>query len=176
MKCNNITPTIQYAWLTLKHKWFVVIAGMKTKAPLWRLIIHDWTKFLPSELPHYGRQFFGKKNNPAGWIRCWLHHQNSNPHHWEYWISRSGIRLDESTDDFDYIDMPEWAVREMLADYLAAGRAYEGKWPDIHNWTWLKKNCGNLRITWNTRCLMAKILHEMGVESFNADYTTGVAS
>jgi len=32
---------MKYFILTLKHKWFVFLAGLKTKAPLWRLIIHD---------------------------------------------------------------------------------------------------------------------------------------
>jgi hypothetical protein len=75
---------VKYFWLTLKHKWFVFISGLKLGVPIWRLIKHDWTKFLPSELPHYQRQFFGAADDPRGYIKCWLHHQNSNDHHWEY--------------------------------------------------------------------------------------------
>lgn len=35
-----------YFKYVIRHKWFVFIAGLQTGAPLWRLIIHDWTKFL----------------------------------------------------------------------------------------------------------------------------------
>jgi len=73
-----------------KHKAFVLRAGLKTGAPIWRLVIHDWSKFTPAEAPHYGRQFFGARDDPEGFARAWLHHQNANPHHWEFWISRSG--------------------------------------------------------------------------------------
>ena len=62
----NTKPTLKYIWLTVKHKVFVFRAGLRTKAPLWRLIIHDWSKFTPSEAPHYGRQFFGDKSDPEG--------------------------------------------------------------------------------------------------------------
>ena len=132
---------MKYFWLTLKHKWFVLLAGRKTNAPLWRLIIHDWTKLTPTELPHYQRQFFGKADDPSGFVRCWLHHQNSNQHHWEYWIPRTGhSRCDPPYQDNEPIPMPDWAVREMVADWLAAGRAYEGQWPDPNDWRWLQQN------------------------------------
>jgi hypothetical protein len=42
-----------------RHKYFVFIAGLRTGAPLWRLVIHDWSKFLPSEWLPYSRKFYG---------------------------------------------------------------------------------------------------------------------
>ncbi len=133
---------MRYFLLTLKHKWFVLLAGWRLGGiPLWRLLIHDWSKFLPSELPHYNRQFFGKADDPYGFMKCWLHHQNHNPHHHEYWIPRSGhSRCDPPYPDNKPISMPRWAVREMVADWMAAGRAYEGRWPDFSNWKWLAAN------------------------------------
>jgi hypothetical protein len=136
---SNILPTIRYLWLTLKHKVFVLRAGLKTRAPLWRLIIHDWSKFTPAEAPHCGRQFFGTKDDPEGFARAWLHHQNANPHHWEYWISRSGH--DRAKHLSGALRMPMWAVREMVADWMGATRAYEGTWPeDWESWRWLRAN------------------------------------
>lgn len=153
---------MKYLWLTLKHKWFVLLAGLRTKAPLWRLLIHDWTKLLPCELPHYQRQFFGGANNPAGFIRCWLHHQNHNPHHWEYWIPRTGhSRCDPPYSDGEPIVMPEWAVREMIADWLGAGRAYEGCWPDPYNWTWLKQNRPRMQLHAGTKMWIQVIVSEL---------------
>jgi len=122
---------MRYLLLTLRHKWFVLRAGLRTKAPLWRLIIHDLSKFLPSELVHYQRQFFG--GGDPDFATAWLKHQNRNPHHWEYWIQR-GSKTGP-------LPMPEWAVREMIADWLAACRAYEGYWPTPDgDWPWLESN------------------------------------
>ena len=140
--------SIKYFLLTIKHKWFVFIAGLKIRAPLWRLIVHDWSKFLPSELPHYGRQFFGKANDPRGFSVCWLKHQNRHPHHWEYWVPRTGHGRsnDPQYGDMKPLYMPEWAIREMIADWMGAGRSYEGQWPDFRNWTWFQKNYFKMKL------------------------------
>jgi hypothetical protein len=156
---------MQYLWLTLKHKWFVFLAGLKTKAPLWRLLIHDWSKFLPSELPHYQRQFFGKADDPAGFIACWTKHQNRHPHHWEYWIPRTGHnRCEPPYKDNEPIDIPWWAVREMIADWLGASRAYEGKWPTAKGWTWYWKNRDRWRVTVDTQLKINTVLREIGLD------------
>ena len=156
---------MKYFFLTIKHKWFVLIAGLKTKAPLWRLIIHDWSKFLWSELPHYQRQFFGKADDPEGFIGCWTKHQNRHPHHWEYWIPRTGhSRCNPPFLDNEPIPMPEWAIREMVADWMAAGRAYEGKWPDFENWTWLTNHKKRFRMHSESFERLEKILKELGVK------------
>jgi hypothetical protein len=81
---------MKYFWITLKHKWFVLIAGLKLGVPLYLLILHDWTKFTPIELPHYQRQFYGKADQPLNFSYAWLHHQRCNKHHWEYWIPITG--------------------------------------------------------------------------------------
>lgn len=153
---------MKYFWLTIKHKWFVFIAGLKVKAPIWRLLIHDWSKFLPAELPHYQKQFFGLANNPKGFINCWLHHQNLHPHHWEYWIPRTGHnRCNPPYRDNMPIPMPEWAVREMVADWLGAGRSYEGKYPNVNNWVWFEKNKNKFRLHLDTWRLLYKIIAEL---------------
>jgi hypothetical protein len=38
---------VRYLSYVVRHKWFVLLAGIKTGAPLWRLLIHDWSKFAP---------------------------------------------------------------------------------------------------------------------------------
>jgi hypothetical protein len=54
---------------------------------------------------------------------AWLHHQKWNKHHWEYWVIPSHGPL----------NMPDKYVREMVADWFAAGRAFDGAW-DAKNW------------------------------------------
>ena len=138
-------PTLKYALLTLKHKWFVFLAGRRLGVPVWRLIIHDWSKFTPSELPHYGRRFFGGDPDQEGFARAWVHHQNHNPHHWEYWVTRSDHRIGISGDSNNAValDMPEDYVREMVADWCGASRAYTGSWSILK---WVEANIGKMNL------------------------------
>jgi hypothetical protein len=129
---------LQYAWLTVKHKLFVYVAGRSLGLGRWQLLIHDLSKFSLAELPAYGRAFFGDKGDPEGFARAWLHHQNFNPHHWEYWMPRSGhVKDDPAMKLPPPLEMPEKYAREMVADWLGASRGYTGSW----NMTdWLDKN------------------------------------
>lgn len=158
---NNIVPTLRYIWLTTKHKWFVFQAGLRTKANIIDLVIHDFSKYGPSEAPHYGRQFFGDKSDPLGFAEAWAHHQNVNKHHWEYWIPRTGHDRGGHPGGTP-LPMSERYVREMVADWLGASRAYEGKWPRTRSdWTWLVKNFDSLRLHPDTRDLANAILDEV---------------
>ncbi len=131
---------LRYLWSLLRHKWFILRASRLTGLPLWRAIIHDWSKFLPVEFVNYAKWHFGTKSL-AGWAKAWGHHQHHNPHHPEYWVLawhgedpdfyRSlGRRV---TDFVTVLPMPEVYVREMIADLLAASRTYTGSW-NIGNW------------------------------------------
>lgn len=150
----------QYAWATIKHKYYVYLAGRRLGVGWWQLVIHDWTKFTPAEYPHYQRQFFGDKGDPVGFARAWLHHQNHWPHHWEYWITRTNHAQGAQAGIVDdCLPMPEIYVREMLADWQGASRAYTGSW-DIGDW--LSKNWPRIRLHPDTRRLLLKILADGG--------------
>lgn len=137
---------------TVEHKWWVFVAGLATGAPLWRLLVHDLSKFLPSEAPHYGRQYYGPKDRREQFQRAWHLHQRRNPHHWEYWVS---------ADNYLPLEMPEWAVREMVADWMAATRVTQGRWPAAEDWPWLEKNWLRIQLHVNTRRLVSRLLHEL---------------
>ena len=168
---GNVIPTTKYLLLTIKHKVFVFMAGLKVGAPILRLIIHDWTKFTPSEAPHYGRQFFGDKSDELGFSRAWLHHQNSNPHHWEYWVPRTGHSRGDGADNIP-LPMPEWAIREMIADWMGAGKAYDGRWPP-KDWPWLSDNWPNIanRVHPETKQKVVQILDGLGYNVLNEQNT-----
>jgi len=172
----------RYLSYVLRHKWFVFVAGRRTGAPLWRLIIHDWTKFLPCEWFPYVENFYGEPrigehvegvadnagfagivrekrpgalpNQPDCYIdptygqprpfwawgfevdrpavrqafdRAWLHHQHASPHQWQHW------RLKEDSGAERVLPMPEHFVREMVADWMGAGRAITGRW-EVREW------------------------------------------
>jgi hypothetical protein len=153
-------PTLRYAWLTLRHKLFVFIAGRRLSVPLWRLVVHDLSKFTPYELPHYGRQFFGDRSDPLGFARAWLHHQNLNDHHWEYWIPRTA-HMRSGFPDGEPLPMPEEAVREMVADWVGASRAYDGAWPTLVDWPWMRTEYPKVRLHPETRALVEAVLEEI---------------
>lgn len=153
--------------MTLQHKYFVFSAGLTTKAPLWRLITHDINKLKLIELPNYGRQFFGDADDPEGFIQTWVHHQNHEDHHWEYWIPRTGHnRCTPPFPDGEPIPMPMDAVREMVADWLGAGRAYDGRWPTAESWPWFETHWKKIKphLHKTTVARVEKVLREIGFE------------
>lgn len=128
----------KYLKSLLLHKWYVFLAGLKTGVPVWRLIVHDWQKFTRWEFWAYADKFFGvmpNRHNEKGiewaFAYAWLHHENTAPHHWGYWIPRSGKY------DGKPLPMPETYVREMVADWMGASRAYTGSWNMA---SWLSDN------------------------------------
>lgn len=123
----------------LRHKWFVFLEGRKIGASLWILIIHDWSKFLPSEFIPYALSFGGKWNyndRPEyvvhAFDKAWLYHQRRNRHHYQFWY------LIQDDDSPILIEMPHKYVLEMVADWRGAGRAYgktsRGDDPNTKNW------------------------------------------
>jgi hypothetical protein len=63
----------------------------------------------------------------AAFDRAWLHHQHANPHHWQHWVLR------EDSGATKVLEMPEPLVRDMVADWMGAGRAITGRW-EVHSW------------------------------------------
>ena len=155
---------MKYFWITVKHKWFVFLASLRTGLPLWRVIIHDLSKFMRAELPHYDRQFFGDKNDPVGFAGAWLHHQNLNPHHWEYWITRSDHSHGGSGAVDGCLKMPRLYVIEMITDWLGASKAYTGSWDMT---TWLEGNLQKMRLHPETRLEIWHQLFLLGYEEYS---------
>lgn len=121
---------LKYLNYVLRHKWFVFYAGLKTGAPLWRLIIHDYSKFSRAEWSGYVESFYSgrpREETKDEFQRAWLHHLHNNPHHWLHWVlmHEDGTRT--------AFEMPHNLVLEMVADWLGAGRAITGHW-DIAEW------------------------------------------
>jgi Family of unknown function (DUF5662) len=151
-----MSKNLNYLNYLIRHKWFVLTAGLKTHAPLWRLIIHDWSKFMPCEWKPYAEYFYGTK--PANethkqWLKdrfddAWLHHQHFNPHHWQHWI----LRNDGTT---RALYMPVKFVKEMVADWMGAGRAITGKWEALQ---WYIKNKDKIVLHISTRQLVERLL------------------
>jgi hypothetical protein len=132
----------------------VFVVGRKLKVSYWRLLKHDLSKFTPAEFGRYARNFYGKGDD--NFSLAWLHHQNRNDHHWEYWVNRTSYNQPRD----GTIPMPETAVREMVADWLAAGKVYNGKWPDLGNFVWFRQNAQFMNMNLVTWIKLQEVLDE----------------
>lgn len=159
----------------LVHKWFVFVAGRACGVSLWRCLIHDWSKFTIAEFVPYARKYCSRKPYPTrreqgralmlcgavlsptqeqvdeAFDRAWLHHQHCNLHHWQSWCQV------ENDGSICPVQMPEKYVREMVADWWAAGRGYDGEWRLPK---WYAENCENLHLHPNTRQRVEELIGE----------------
>jgi hypothetical protein len=141
---NQIRMNWKYAKYIIHHKAFVFRAGLVLKVPIWRLLIHDWSKLLPCEWFPYAENFYGTRKTRealeaqakygcaelAPWGEfvedrfnaAWLHHIHWNKHHWNYWV------LVQEDGGPIAIPMPDKYIREMVADWFGAGKAITGSW------------------------------------------------
>lgn len=170
-------------WLYLQyvvcHKWFVLLAGLRLGVPILRLVFHDWVKFLPCEWGPYVAFFYGHGmtrgqaaalgyNFPVddatelAFEYAWNHHQNHQDHHWQHWI-RFG---DDGT--ILPLPMPDVCRREMVADWIGAGRAL-GK---PKTWEWYATNKEKMTLHADTRVWVEQTLaeeqeYQRRIERFN---------
>jgi hypothetical protein len=161
---SMIQAYFQFFWYLIRHKWYIFEASLALRVPLSQALVHDWTKLFPPELAAYA-EFFYVFGTPAqvhiGPIRyiqgyrhrimeARNHHQCTNPHHWQYWLVNDPKRGPYAT------AMPERFVREMVADWTAAGRAQ--RFPDTV--AWYRKNKDEIMLHPTTRNLVEHVLEE----------------
>lgn len=84
--------------------------------------MHDFSKYEDEEFIPYCAKFYGhhKDYDHDAFNRAWMHHQNVNPHHWQYWI----LVNDCDEPQVQPMDMPLEYVLEMLCDWCSAGKYY----------------------------------------------------
>lgn len=136
----------------LLHKWYVYKAGRKLGVGLWQLIIHDLSKFSPSEFIPYARFWDGGFRGKFDWEsyeRAWSRHTLRNPHHWQYHL------LVKEGGEIVPQEMPEKYVREMVADWSGAQRIYQGNWSPRD---WYMERREKILLHSNTRKLVESLL------------------
>jgi len=165
---------LYYLKSQIRHKWFVFLECCKLGI-FWLGIIHDLSKFLPSEWLGYARYFYGKypaQNELRGdWRYCytgltkedvekqfdeaWLHHQHYNKHHFQYWY------LIQDDDPDKPISIPLKYRKEMLADWRGAGIAYTGK---DNTDTWYIAHRDRIKI-WLHSDTLDWLDHQLGIDN-----------
>ena len=135
---------ISYLRYVICHKWFVFLACWK-KGLGWRGLVHDLSKFLPSEFIPYARHFYGPDSHhkdgshaPKGikdnaFDFAWLLHQKRNKHHWQWWI----LSLDDGGNKI--IMMKHKYIKEMMCDWQGSSMA-QGHGKDTKKWYMKNKN------------------------------------
>ena len=149
----------RYLRVVAIHKWAIVVAGRDVNRALrpaglrvsWRrLLAHDLSKLTRAELMPYARHFATRptERDPQ-FEAAWRHHYEHNDHHPEHF---GGTGL-----------MPEQAVVEMVVDWMAASRAYEGAWPCCGgHWRWLEHSWDRLQLHPDNKALAGAIACVLG--------------
>lgn len=172
---------LRYSWAVILHKICIFIAGFHLNRTLrstsyrvsfQRLLLHDLSKFSPSEFWPYAEYFYGKKTKACeeAFHHAWLHHVEHNDHHSEHFIEdypsiAKRLRDHEEVNDLVMTEMPEDAILEMVTDNLAATRSYEGFWPETKTkdgWKWMSNSFDKFRLHPNTKIKFAAILCAIG--------------
>lgn len=100
----------------------------------WRGIVHDLSKFKPSEFFPYANHFYStertrQKNgyykptntNNEAFCFAWHLHQKRNRHHWSWWV------LPEDGGGNRVFPIQEKYLKEMICDWLGARKAQKQK-------------------------------------------------
>lgn len=160
---------IAYFFRVIKHKYYVFLSCKKLGVPIFIAIWHDMDKFLPKEFIPYARVFFDKNGKPnkiysdkssydpnnikpvSEFSFAWLLHQR-NKHHWEAWVSIGDCG------NLKPLPIPEIYLREMVADWMGAGMAYDGK---SNPNGWYFKNKYSIVMEKNSRILLEVLLDDI---------------
>lgn len=80
---------------------------------------------------------------------AWLSHQRMNAHHWQHWT------LINDEDGTYPLEIPERYAREMVADWIGAGRAIAGR---VDPRPWYEANKDKMALHADTRKLVEGIM------------------
>ncbi len=142
-----------------KHRHYVIkhcfYAGI-----LWQGLLHDLSKYTPTEFIPGAIYYAGDKSpnvgerRANGYSKAWLHHQGRNKHHFEYWQD-----YDPKTRFKEPVKMPLKYVKEMFCDRLAASKIYYGdKYTEDMPLAYFEKGKYCRKIHPETAALLEKLL------------------
>lgn len=93
-------------------------------------LLHDLSKYMPSELFMGFRYYDDGKSSPnngerrrKGYSDAWMHHKGRNRHHFEYWTDYA-LKPSDVKYPLQPVQMPRKYVAEMLMDRICASKNY----------------------------------------------------
>ncbi|MBQ8828170.1 MAG: catalase, partial [Clostridia bacterium] len=81
---------IKHFMTITKHRHIVMLHCFKAGI-VWRGLMHDLSKYSPTEFIPGARYYQGTRSPNAkerelfGYSKAWIHHKGRNRHHYEYW-------------------------------------------------------------------------------------------
>lgn len=118
---------IKHFMTITRHRHKVIANCFRAGIP-WRGLLHDLSKYSPTEFWAGARHYQGDRSpnegerEEYGYSAAWLHHKGRNRHHFEYWVD-----YDVRTKQLKAIEMPQVFLIEMFCDRIAASKIYNGK-------------------------------------------------
>lgn len=156
----------KYLKYVLRHKWYVMIECFR-EGLIWRGLMHDFSKFFPTEFIPYANFFYGEKESNIEKDRnktdyynqtdirdmafdfAWLLHQKRNRHHWQWWL------LPEDGGGVKILEMQEPFFTEMICDWVGAGKAQGHFSPNDDRYfetiKWYQENGNKMQLHQKTR-------------------------
>ena len=156
-------------WKTITHHKNMVRAGC-FKVGLYRQgIMHDWSKYTPTEFL-VGCKYYQGNMSPnnaeradKGYSTAWLHHKGRNKHHLEYWIDYSAS--DKGHDGMTGMKMPLKYVVEMFIDRISASKNYQKEnYTDRSALTYYEKGKGHYMMHKDTEAMLVYLLTMLAVK------------
>ena len=155
-----------------KHKWYVGIECWR-RGLYWQGIIHDLSKYSFTEFFVSAKYFEGdnytvrdksgydinyqkRKRVEKEYSIAWLNHKAKNKHHWIYWT-------DMEDGEWIAVSMPDKYIKEMVCDFIGAGKAYNLKnYTPEEPWNYYKNvECKKMLLTAETRKRFEELLIEV---------------
>ena len=115
---------------------------------------HDASKYTSDEYFAYLNYFYPTDKFPkdeTAFDKAWLHHQHSNPHHWQHWV----VVRDEG--NIVPLDMPFAYICEMICDW----HSFSAKDPNNTAYNWYKENGNKMILSDNTRSTVEMLIEFM---------------
>ena len=156
-------------WKTITHHKNMVRAGC-FKVGLYRQgIMHDWSKYTPTEFL-VGCKYYQGNMSPnnaeradKGYSTAWLHHKGRNKHHLEYWIDYSAS--DKGHGGMTGMKMPLKYVVEMFIDRMSASKNYQKEnYTDRSALTYYEKGKGHYMMHKDTEAMLVYLLTMLAVK------------
>ncbi len=110
------------------HHRHLVIKHARKAGIFWQGLLHDLSKFSPTEFFTGAKYFLGtrspneRERELFGYSAAWLHHKGRNKHHFEYWND-----VNPATKRYEPVKMPTKYLIEMFCDRVAASKTYQGE-------------------------------------------------
>ncbi len=155
---------------TITYHKYLVMKGCFKIGLYWQGILHDLSKYMPSEF-FIGVKYYQGTRSPnnaeredIGYSSAWLHHKGRNKHHYEYWVDYSA----SESEGMVPAQMPLRYVAEMFVDRVSASKVYrKDAYSNKDPLKYYEAGKSHIVIHPKTRDVLEKLLNMLATEGEN---------